>query len=77
MAIIREGVKLGDQEIILETGRMAKQAGGSVVVQYGESQVLCTATAGGIRPLPFFPLVCDYVENQWAAGDIPGGYFRR
>ena len=77
MAIIREGVRLGNQEIILETGRMAKQAGGAVVVQYGESQVLCTATMGGLRPLPFFPLTCDYVENHWAAGEIPGGYLKR
>ncbi len=77
MAIIREGAKLGDQEIIIETGRMARQAGGSVVIEYGQSQVLCTATAGGLRPLPFFPLTCDYVENHWAAGQIPGGYLRR
>ena len=77
MAIIREGALLGGKEIIIETGRMAKQADGSVVISYGESQVLCTATSGGIRPLPFFPLVVDYRENHWAAGKIPGGYFKR
>lgn len=78
MAIIREGAKFGDRELIIETGRMARQANGSVVVQYGDSMVLCTATAGGERPdLPFFPLMCDYVENMWAAGTIPGGYFKR
>ncbi len=78
MAIIREGAKFGDQELILETGRMAKQANGSVVVQFGDCMVLCTATAGGLRPdLPFFPLIADYVENFWAAGSIPGGYFKR
>jgi polyribonucleotide nucleotidyltransferase len=77
MTIFRESVFVGTQEITIETGRMARQAGGSVVVQYGESQVLCMATAGRVKPLPFFPLVCDYVENQWAAGAIPGGYFRR
>ena len=77
MAIVREGARLGDKEIIIETGRMARQAGGSVVIQCGDSQVLCTATAGRVKDLPFFPLTCDYVENQWAAGEIPGGYFRR
>lgn len=77
MSIVKDGAQLGDKELTLETGRMARQAGGSVVIQYGDSQVLCTATAGGIRPLPFFPLVCDYIENRYAAGVIPGGYFRR
>ncbi|MEZ4462261.1 MAG: hypothetical protein R3E66_21570 [bacterium] len=77
MTIIREGARLGDQELIIETGRMARQASGSVVVQYGDSQVLCTATSGGIRDMGFFPLMCDYQENQWAAGNIPGGYFKR
>lgn len=77
MAIYREVARIGDRELIIETGRMARQAGGSVVVQFGESMVLCTATAGGKRNLGFFPLVCDYVENQWAAGSIPGGYFKR
>ncbi len=77
MAIVREGARVGDRELVIETGRMARQAGGSVVVQFGDSQVLCTATAGGVRPLPFFPLVCDYRENFYAAGVIPGGYFKR
>lgn len=77
MAIVREGAKLGTQEMTIETGRIAKQAGGSVVVQYGDSQVLCTATMSGVRDLPFFPLTCEYVENFWAAGNIPGGYLRR
>ncbi len=78
MAILQEGAKFGDKELILETGRMARQANGSVVVQFGDCMVLCTATAGGLRPdLPFFPLMCDYVENFWAAGAIPGGYFKR
>ncbi len=78
MAIIQEGAKFGDKELIIESGRMARQANGSVLVQYGDCQVLCTATSGGLRPdLPFFPLMCDYVENFWAAGAIPGGYFKR
>lgn len=76
--IIREGAKLGSQEFIIETGRMANLANGSVVVQYGESMVLCTATAGDVNPnVDFFPLTVNYQENQWAAGNIPGGYFKR
>jgi polyribonucleotide nucleotidyltransferase len=78
MTIIREGAQLGDTELFLETGRMAKQADGSVRIGYGDSQVLCTATDGGPKDdLPFFPLLCDYVENYWSAGSIPGGYFKR
>jgi polyribonucleotide nucleotidyltransferase len=78
MAIIREAARLGDQEFIIETGRMAQQANGAVMVQYGNSQVLCTATGGNVREgLDFFPLSVDYVENFWAAGMIPGGYFKR
>ncbi len=77
MAIIRESARLGDKEFIIETGRMANQASGSVIVQYGDSQVLCTATGGRLKDLPFFPLTVDYIENKWAAGRIPGGYFRR
>ncbi len=78
MAILREGAQFGDKELTLETGRMARKANGSVVVQFGDCMVLCTATSGGLRPdLPFFPLMCDYQENFWAAGSIPGGYFKR
>ena len=77
MAIVREGATLGDKELIIETGRMAKQAGGSVTVQYGDTIVLVTACDGGVRDLPFFPLTCDYVEKTYAAGRIPGGYFKR
>ncbi len=77
MSIVREGAKLGDKELTIENGRMALQANGSVVISYGDSQVLCTATDGGVRDLPFFPLLCDYVENFWSAGKIPGGFFKR
>jgi polyribonucleotide nucleotidyltransferase len=78
MTILREGAQLGDKELTIETGRMAKQANGSVVISYGDSQILCTATDGGDRPdMPFFPLLCDYVENYWSAGKIPGGFFKR
>ena len=77
MNIVTDGAQLGSQELTIETGRIAKQAHGSVVVKYGDSQVLCTAVQGGIRDLPFFPLTCEYVENFWASGKVPGGYLRR
>jgi polyribonucleotide nucleotidyltransferase len=64
--------------LILETGRMAKQAHGSCLIQYGESVVLCAATVQD-RPthLPFFPLTIEYREKSFAAGKIPGGFFKR
>jgi polyribonucleotide nucleotidyltransferase len=78
MAILRESVLIGEKEIIIETGRMAKQAGGSVLVQCGETVVLVTATEGGPRPgFDFFPLTVEYQEKGYAAGRIPGNYFKR
>jgi polyribonucleotide nucleotidyltransferase len=64
--------------LTLEIGRMAKLAGGSCLVQYGETVVLCTATAQS-KPthLPFFPLTLEYREKSYAAGKIPGGFFKR
>lgn len=64
--------------LIIETGRMAKLAHGSCLVQFGETVVLCTATAQD-RPthLPFFPLTVEYREKSYAAGKIPGGFFKR
>lgn len=63
----------------LETGKMAKQASGSVLVRYGETVVLVTATmAKRIREgLDFFPLTCDYEERLYAVGKIPGGFIKR
>jgi polyribonucleotide nucleotidyltransferase len=78
MKIIREGAQLGSQELIIETGRMANLAHGAVVVQYGDSQVLCTAVADSKpKDVPFLPLTVNYQENFWAAGKIPGGYLKR
>ena len=79
MSFIREGVMIGDKELTIETGRMAKQAGGSVVVRYGDTMVLVTATAQSkIREgMDFMPLTCEYLERTSAAGKIPGGYFKR
>ena len=72
-------VQLGDRPLSIETGKMAKQADGSVVVRFGESVVLVTA-CGKKEPregISFFPLTCDYREYTYAAGKIPGGFFKR
>lgn len=70
--------KLGDKEIIIETGKLAGQAGGAVTVQMGDSVIFCAATMGGVREgLDFFPLTVDYEERMYAGGRIPGSFFRR
>jgi polyribonucleotide nucleotidyltransferase len=67
------------RRLSIETGRVAKQAGGAVLVQLGETVVLVTATASRMprEGIDFFPLTCDYVEKTFAAGKIPGGFFKR
>jgi polyribonucleotide nucleotidyltransferase len=79
MQFVREGVNFGGKELSIETGRMAKQADGSVVVRYGDTMVLVTAVASStVRPgVDFMPLTVDYLEKTSAAGRIPGGYFKR
>ena len=78
MSFVRESVTIHGQPLVLETGRLAKQAHGAVLVTYGESVVLVTAVSGDERPgIDFFPLTCDYVEKTFAAGKIPGGFFKR
>jgi polyribonucleotide nucleotidyltransferase len=78
MAFVRESVLVNGKPLTLETGRLAKQAHGAVLVTYGESMVLVTAVSGDERPgLDFFPLTCEYVEKTFAAGKIPGGFFKR
>ena len=61
----------------IESGRIAKQAGGSALVSYGESVVLVTACYGAVKDVDFFPLTVDYIEKTYAAGKIPGSFFRR
>jgi len=71
-------LEVGGRTMTLETGRMAKQAAGAVVVTYGETVVLVTAARAKPRPgIDFFPLVVDFVEKTSAAGKIPGGFFKR
>jgi polyribonucleotide nucleotidyltransferase len=75
---VRESVLVGGRPLTIETGRLAKLAHGSALVTYGESVVLVTATSTEERPfLDFFPLTCEYVEKTYAAGKIPGGFFKR
>lgn len=77
--VLRKGITVGGREMIFETGRLAKQASGSVLVTYGETVVNATAT-GSKEPkegLDFFPLTCDYEERLYAAGKIPGGFIKR
>jgi polyribonucleotide nucleotidyltransferase len=73
----RVSVEIGGTEISFETGKLAKQASGSVVVQAGETMVLGTATAGNLRDVDFLPLTVDVEERMYAAGKIPGSFFRR
>jgi polyribonucleotide nucleotidyltransferase len=70
---------IGDAEIRFESGTIAKQAGGAVVAYLGETILLCTATASRTpkEHLDFFPLTVDYEEKMYAAGKIPGGFFKR
>ncbi|HMJ55434.1 MAG TPA: polyribonucleotide nucleotidyltransferase [Polyangiaceae bacterium] len=78
MSFVRESVMVGGRPLTFETGRLAKQAHGSVLITFGESVVLVTAVSSDDRPgLDFFPLTCEYVEKTFAAGKIPGGFFKR
>src|SRR6476661_6487054 len=70
-------VEIAGSEITFETGRMAKQASGAVVVRQGETMVLNTATVGNLRDVDFLPLTVDIEERMYAAGKIPGSFFRR
>ena len=66
------------RRMVLETGRMAKQAAGSALVQFGETMVLAAVTVSdNVSPLPFFPLLVEYKEKTYAAGKIPGGFIKR
>src|SRR5437660_12232038 len=75
--VTRVSAEITGTEISLETGRMAKQASGAVVVRMGDTIVLSTATAGNIRDVDFLPLTVDVEERMYAAGKIPGSFFKR
>jgi polyribonucleotide nucleotidyltransferase len=73
----RVSVEIAGSEISFETGKMAKQASGAVVVRQGDTVVLSTATAGALRDVDFLPLTVDVEERMYAAGKIPGSFFKR
>lgn len=77
--MIRKQITLGGREFIIETGRMAKQAHGSVTIRYGDTMILVTAVSNLLKPMnqDFFPLQVEYRERTYAAGKIPGGFFKR
>ena len=75
----RKELDWGGRKLVLETGKMARQADGAVLVSYGDTIVMCTAV--GLRTSKpgqdFFPLTVHYQEKAFAAGKIPGGFFKR
>jgi polyribonucleotide nucleotidyltransferase len=76
--VIRSSRKIGETDLVFETGKLAKQAHGASVVTLGETQVLATCTTAAPREgIDFFPLTVDVEERMYAAGKIPGGFFRR
>ncbi len=77
--VYKEEVKYGEKKLILETGRVARQADGAVLVSYEGTQVLCTVVAAKTKTenQDWFPLSVHYQEKYFAAGKIPGGFFKR
>ena len=79
MNVVKKTFQYGDHEVTLETGRIARQATGSVMVTMGSTSVLCTVVAEQkAKPgQPFFPLSVHYIEKTYSVGKIPGGFFKR
>src|ERR1700753_589197 len=77
--VYRKELMWGGRRLVLETGKVARQANGAVMATYGETTVLCTAVANKQQKpgQDFFPLTVNYQEKTFAAGKIPGGYFKR
>src|SRR6266700_347826 len=77
--VYRKELNWGGRRLVLETGKMARQADGAVLATYGETTVLCTAVANKAAKAgqDFFPLTVNYQEKTFAAGKIPGGFFKR
>src|SRR5215216_6034849 len=77
--VFRKELMWGARRLVLETGKIARQADGAVLATYGETTVLCTAVAvKSAKPgQDFFPLTVNYQEKTFAAGKIPGGFFKR
>ena len=78
MTVQRIETEFAGRTLTLETGRLAKQAAGSALVQFGDTVVLAAVTVSpNISSLPFFPLTVEYREKTYAAGKIPGGFLKR
>ncbi|CAN5576251.1 hypothetical protein BH23CHL7_BH23CHL7_10860 [soil metagenome] len=78
MSVTTLSTEIGGRTLTIETGRMARLAGGSVTVRYGDTMILGTANRADPRPgLDFFPLTIDFEERMYAAGKIPGGFIKR
>ncbi|HEX2451920.1 MAG TPA: polyribonucleotide nucleotidyltransferase [Gemmatimonadales bacterium] len=78
MTVHRIETEFAGRRLVIETGRLAKQAAGSALVQFGDTVVLAAVTASpNVSPLPFFPLTVEYREKTYAAGKIPGGFLKR
>ena len=76
--IIKKEIQWGEKKLILETGRVARQASGAVLATYGDTTVLCTVVASkeSKEGVDFLPLTVSYQEKTFAAGKIPGGFFK-
>ena len=76
---LKESIKVGGKELIVETGKVAKQSDGSVIIRYGDTMLLVAAVSSNTprEGLDFFPLTVEYRESTYSAGRIPGNYFRR
>jgi len=79
MSVVKKEFQFGSQKVIIETGRIARQADGAVMVYMGDTVVLvsCVAKKNAREGQDFFPLTVDYQEKTYAAGKIPGGFFKR
>ncbi|PCJ57719.1 MAG: polyribonucleotide nucleotidyltransferase [Rhodospirillaceae bacterium] len=77
--VVRKEILWGGRKLVLETGKIARQADGAVLVTYGETVVLCTVVGAkkAKEGIDFFPLTVNYIEKTYAAGKIPGGFFKR
>ncbi|MFN8063008.1 MAG: polyribonucleotide nucleotidyltransferase [Vicinamibacterales bacterium] len=77
--MFKREITIGGRSLSIETGRLARQADGAVVVRHGDTMVLCTACAASTsrEGIDFLPLTVDYRENTYASGRIPGGFFKR
>ncbi|MGM0380958.1 MAG: polyribonucleotide nucleotidyltransferase, partial [bacterium] len=71
------GISIGNRELTLKSGRLARQAQGAVEIHYGDTMLLSTAGISDPKDLPFFPLTVEYQEMAYASGKIPGGFFKR